>query len=118
MFSSVVTRFVWFIFFSLSCCLLPGGLQGAGGSPVSLTLKNNAVVSSEIIRMRDIASMNNEVRGKIGNLVIAVSPELGKYTMIPKNEIMEKLIGNGFSVSATQMKGAAEMGRTSLSVRR
>jgi flagella basal body P-ring formation protein FlgA len=109
----------WFIFISLGCCLLPGGLLGAGSSPVSLTLKTNAVVSNDIIRMRDIADMNNETKAKFGNLVITVSPELGKYTLIPKHEIMEKLIGNGFNIGHQQVNGAetVKVTRKGLSVK-
>ncbi|MCP5053686.1 MAG: flagellar basal body P-ring formation protein FlgA [bacterium] len=104
---TISVLFTLFIFFGLSCCLPFGDLRGASGGTLSLVLKDRAVVSDAIIRIKDIASMNAPARERIGNLVIAVSPELGGHTFIPKNEIMEKLIGNGFSISPGQMKGAA-----------
>jgi hypothetical protein len=72
-----------------------------------LVLKARAVVSDDIVRMKDIALMDAPTRTRIGSLVIAVSPELGNTTRIQKKEIYEKLIGNG--VSSPQIKGAASV---------
>jgi flagella basal body P-ring formation protein FlgA len=54
--------------------------------------------------MKDIALMDTPTRNRIGQLVIAVSPELGKTETIGKKEIYEKLVGNG--ITSPQIKGA------------
>ncbi|MGE5344180.1 MAG: flagellar basal body P-ring formation chaperone FlgA [Candidatus Omnitrophota bacterium] len=65
--------------------------------PCTVALKDHAVVNGEIIRMRDVASMDAGVRERIGEIVISVSPEMGKSLSIQKQEIYEKLVGNGIA---------------------
>jgi flagella basal body P-ring formation protein FlgA len=70
----------------------------------TFVLKDTAAVSDNIVRIRDVALMDNATRERIGNLVIAVSPEPGKTDSIPKNEIYQKLIGNG--IQSPRIEGA------------
>lgn len=65
-------------------------------SATTLVLKKRAVVSDHIVRIKDIASMDKSTRSQYGNLVVAVSPEMGRTGTIEKREIYEKLVGNGF----------------------
>ncbi len=88
------------------CVLM--GCQFVYGS-TTLVLKNRAVVSGIIVKVKDVAQMDRATRERIGNLVIAVAPELGASSSISKNEIYEKLIGNGFSITPSQLKGAANV---------
>ncbi|MCP4219484.1 MAG: flagellar basal body P-ring formation protein FlgA [bacterium] len=74
-------------------CLLAACLLAA---ETSLVLKNSAVVSDGIVRIKDIAVMDAATRGQIGNLVVAVAPEMGIKSSIGKQEILEKLVGNGY----------------------
>jgi flagellar basal body P-ring formation protein FlgA len=94
-------------------CLFIGTAPLIGGSgqipTTALVLKNQAVVSSDIVKIKDIAQMDNSTRNRIGNLVIAAAPELGAATTISKKEIYEKLIGNGFTLTLAQLKGAASV---------
>ena len=75
--------------------------------PDTVVLKARAVVSDDIVRIKDIALMDAPTRSRIGSLVIAAAPGLGNTTTIGKQEIYEKLIGNG--VSSPQVKGAASV---------
>lgn len=70
----------------------------------TFVLKDTAAVSDNIVRIRDVALMDNATRERIGNLVIAVSPEPGKTDSIPRNEIYQKLIGNG--IQSPRIEGA------------
>jgi flagella basal body P-ring formation protein FlgA len=97
---------------SLLCVLLLAvPLMGASGqfSSTALVLKHRAVVSSDIVKIKDVAQMNQSTRNRIGNLIIAAAPELGSTTTISKKEIYEKLIGNGFNLTQSQLKGAANI---------
>ncbi len=69
----------------------------------SMVLKDKAVVSDTIIRIKDLAVMDPSIQDRIGGLVIAVSPEMGNTTTILKQEIVEKLIGNG--IASPQLTG-------------
>lgn len=88
-----------FLLLSFCYCLL-----GAAPEANTLVLKDTAIVSDNIVRMKDIALMDTSTRSRIGQLVIAVSPELGKTDTIGKQEIYEKLVGNG--ITSPQIKGA------------
>jgi flagella basal body P-ring formation protein FlgA len=70
----------------------------------TLVLKNKAFVSDDLVKMKDVALMNAADRGRFGNLVIGVAPDMGKSSTIQKQEIYEKLVGNGFQ--NPQLKGA------------
>ncbi len=70
-------------------------------------LKESAVVSDTVVRIRDIALMDNNTRQRIGNLAVAVSPEPGKTNAIERKEIYEKLVGNG--IGSPQLKGASRV---------
>ena len=94
------------LLFVVAFCLLFPPVFGASSSMV---LKENAVVSDNIVRVKDVAMMNADARSRIGDLVIAVSPELGASSSIARNEILEKLIGNGFAITSAQLKGAASV---------
>lgn len=88
--------------------IISGGPVFAEASPsMSVILKNRAVVSDNIVRVRDVAQMDASTRNRIGKLVIAAAPNLGDSTTISKNEIYEKLVGNGFQIPRTQIKGAS-----------
>ncbi|MCP5102912.1 MAG: flagellar basal body P-ring formation protein FlgA [bacterium] len=86
-----------FLLLSLFACLAAAGAD-------TLVLKDIATVSDNIVRIKDIALMDRPTRSRIGNLVIAVSPEPGKTDRIQKKEIYEKLVGNGSK--SPQIKGA------------
>ena len=73
-------------------------------SSTSFILKDNTVVFDEVIKMRDIALMDNVTNRKIGNLVISASPKVGERILIGKKEIYEKLVGNGYKKPV--LKGA------------
>lgn len=73
----------------------------------TLVLKETATVSDHIVRIKDIALMDAPTRNRIGNLVISVSPELGKSDSIPRNEIYQKLLGNG--VQSPRIEGASSV---------
>ncbi len=93
--------------FVLLCCLLLSGFMVTAG-PNTFVLKNAAVVSDTIVKMKDIAHMDKvdkQTRDKVGELVVAVSPEMGRQGSIRKQEVYEKLIGNG--VTSPQLRGAA-----------
>ncbi|MCP4148370.1 MAG: flagellar basal body P-ring formation protein FlgA, partial [bacterium] len=70
----------------------------------TFVLKDNAVVSDRIVRMKDIALMDTPTKNRIGALVIAVSPEMGASSTIKKEVIYKKLIGNG--INSPQLNGA------------
>ena len=61
----------------------------------TLILKNKATVSDDLVKIKDVATMDSSMRNRIGDLVIAVSPGLGKTGTLQKQEIYEKLVGNG-----------------------
>lgn len=88
-----------FLLLSLVVVVLPA-LPAAN----TFVLKETASVSDNIVRIKDIALMDNPTRDRIGDLVIAVSPELGKSDRIPRLEIYEKLVGNG--IQSPNLKGA------------
>lgn len=73
----------------------------------TFVLKETATVSDNIVRMKDVALMDNSTKDRIRNLVIAVSPELGKSNRMPRREIYEKLVGNG--IQSPQLKGAVSV---------
>lgn len=79
-------------------CLLPVFCGWLTAAPVAhtLVLKDSAAVSDNIVRIKDIALMDASTLDRIGNLVIAPAPDLGKTDTILKREIYEKLVGNGF----------------------
>jgi len=85
------------------CTLLPAANTNTDTAN-TLVLKNKAIVSDDLVKMKDVALMDAAARGRIGNLVIAVAPDMGKSSTIPKQEIYEKLVGNG--ISNPQLKGA------------
>lgn len=90
---------------SLSLLLLCVSFLPAAAPQTDIfVLKDTASVSDSIVRIRDIALMNNATKERIGNLVIAVSPEPGKTDSIPRNEIYQKLIGNG--IESPRLEGA------------
>lgn len=95
-----ITGFFWLV---ILLCTIVGADTGSYSN--MLVLKSRAEVSDDIVRMKDIALMDAPTRARIGSLVIAVSPDLGNTTRIQKQEIYEKLVGNG--VSSPQIKGAA-----------
>lgn len=82
-------------------------LHASNPAPVSLVLKSRAVVSDDIVRIKDIAQMDASARSRIGKLAIAVSPELGKTSSILKKEIYDKLVGNG--IHTPNIKGPASI---------
>lgn len=86
-----------------------GTVYAEAQASMSMVLKNRATVSDNIVRVRDIAQMDSSTRGRIGTLVIAAAPNLGNSTVISKNEVYEKLLGNGFQIPKTQIKGAAQV---------
>jgi flagella basal body P-ring formation protein FlgA len=86
----------------LALLLLSAGIAHAADTFV---LKETAVVSDNIVKMKDIALMDRATRNRIGQLVVAVSPELGGTHRISKQEIYEKLVGNG--IHSPEIKGAA-----------
>jgi len=89
----------------LFCLLLVFcGWLTAAPAANTLLLKDSAAVSDNIVRIKDIALMDAPTRDRIGNLVIAAAPELGKTDTILKREIYEKLVGNG--VESPQLNGA------------
>lgn len=73
----------------------------------TLVLKEKAVVSDHIVRIKDIANMDNPTRNRLGDLVVAVAPEMGQSGTIARQEIVEKLVGNGFQDA--QLSGATEV---------
>ncbi len=85
------------------CLVFCGWLMAAPGAN-TLVLKDSAAVSDSIVRIKDIALMDAPTRNRIGNLVIAAAPELGKTDTILKREIYEKLVGNG--IESPQLNGA------------
>jgi len=85
-----------------------GSLNVQNGN-LSFVLKSKAVVSDNIVRVRDVAVMDPYTKSRIGGLVLTVAPELGFTSSLAKNEIMEKLIGNGFQINAQQMRGPANV---------
>ncbi len=91
-----------FLLLSLSV-LVSAALPAAN----TFVLKETATVSDNIVRIKDVALMDNPTRNRIGNLVIAVSPELGKADRIPRREIYEKLVGNG--IQSPLIKGAVSV---------
>jgi flagellar basal body P-ring formation protein FlgA len=93
------------LWFGILLCAIPLSAAGTGTTPLSLVLKSRATVSDDIVRVNDVALMKPNVRARIGGLVIAVSPQMGKSTTIYKKEIHEKLVGNGFTISTDQLKG-------------
>jgi flagella basal body P-ring formation protein FlgA len=80
-------------------------VAGTANAANTFVLKETAVVCDNIVKMKDIALMDNATRNRIGHLVVAVSPELGGTHKITKQEIYEKLVGNG--IQSPQIKGAA-----------
>jgi flagella basal body P-ring formation protein FlgA len=77
-----------------------------GADPLTsntMVLRENSVVSSDIVRMKDVALMDSDTRDRVGDMVISVSPGLGQSVSIQKKEIYEKLVGNGFQ--STELKG-------------
>ena len=70
----------------------------------TFVLKETAIVSDSVVKMKDIALMDTVTRDRIGQLVIAVSPELGASHSVSKREIYEKLVGNG--IESPEIKGA------------
>lgn len=70
----------------------------------SFVLKRKTVVFDNVVKMKDIAMMDNHTMNKIGNLIISSSPNIGNGLIIGKREVFEKLIGNG--VSNPILKGA------------
>lgn len=101
---------VYMVFVLVALLFVQSGMmRGAEVQDFSLQLKAEAVVSDAIIRVKDIMLMDADTRARIGHLVVAVAPEMGNTTSIGKNEILEKLIGNGFSVSPDQLRGAASV---------
>jgi flagella basal body P-ring formation protein FlgA len=89
------------LFLLLSCVAF---ILAAVPQSNTFVLKDTAAVSDNIVRIRDVALMDSATRERIGNLVIAVSPEPGKTDSIPKNEIYQKLIGNG--IQSPRIEGA------------
>lgn len=74
-------------------------------SSYTLVLKDKSVVNSDIVRIKDVAVMDSPTRERIGELAIAASPEIGKSISIEKQEIFEKLVGNGFK--SPEIKGSS-----------
>lgn len=66
-------------------------------------LKETAVVSDNVVRMKDIALMDSALANRIGNLVVAAAPEMNQSGAISKLEITEKLKGNG--IPAPRIEG-------------
>jgi flagella basal body P-ring formation protein FlgA len=81
-----------------------------GAAPVTsnmMVLKDNPIVSGDVVRIKDVALMDSPTRDRIGDMIISVSPELGKSISIQKQEIYEKLVGNGFQ--SPEIKGPASI---------
>ncbi len=87
------TVIMWVGIFCFSILPLMAGTIQPGSMVVSL--RNTSIVSNDIIRLKDVAVMDSSTRERVGDLVIAVSPDLGKSVSIQKQEIYEKLVGNG-----------------------
>lgn len=85
----------------LAGLILGGGLLGAA----SLTLRERAVVSDGLVRLRDVAEISSALPAQVGGLVIAVAPDLGASQVIGRREIVDKLVGNG--IVAPEIAGAA-----------
>lgn len=85
--------------------LLVCGLLSAEAN--TFILKETAVVSDNIIRIKDIALMDSPTRTRIGDLVVGISPELGLSSSIGRQEIFEKLVGNG--IQSPRMEGAVRV---------
>jgi len=73
----------------------------------SFVLKSKTVVFDNVVKMKDIAMMDNYTMNKVGNLIISSSPEIGNGIEIGKREVFEKLIGNG--ISNPILKGAKKV---------
>jgi len=82
-------------------------LAAVSGTSGTLVLKEKSVVSGEIVRVKDVALMEPGVMDRVGQLIISVSPELGKSISIQKQEIYEKLVGNG--VQPIEIKGPSSI---------
>jgi len=95
------------LFFLLMSCLLFPGTNSNTDTFNTLVLKQKAFVNNDLVKMKDVALMNATTRGRIGDIVIAVAPEMGKTDTIRKQEIYEKLVGNGFK--NPQLKGAVSV---------
>ena len=61
----------------------------------SVYLRDYVEVSDSVVKFKDIAMLDSTLRNKIGDLVISASPDLGHSQLISKNEVFEKLKGNG-----------------------
>ncbi len=82
-------------------------LASGSGSGTAFVLKENAVVFDEVVKMKDVALMDNATVRQIGDMVITASPKIGSKLTIGKREIYEKLIGNG--ISDPVLRGAARV---------
>jgi flagella basal body P-ring formation protein FlgA len=86
------------ILFFLGCGILFYQLYAGPVDPNTantLVLKNKAFVNDELVKVKDVVVMDTSMEDRIGSLVIAVSPDSGKTITLQKQEIYEKLVGNG-----------------------
>ncbi len=70
----------------------------------TLTVRAQATVAGDVVRLSDLAEPGSDIPESARRLVIAAAPVLGGETVIGSPEIRDRLDGNGFS--AILLKGA------------
>jgi flagella basal body P-ring formation protein FlgA len=61
----------------------------------TFVLLESVKVTDAIVRLNDIALMDNDTQNQIGSLPMTVSPEIGQYQTLSRAEVSSKLLGNG-----------------------